>query len=118
MYDAASRRGVKAAEAAAVRRPVAEAVGWGGANTAGVYLRMLPRVIVAVIVGGTFATELHQGPKFIPHEIATGLRGGYQVVAADLNRDGKPDLIAVASNLPDLVWYENPNWTPHVIASG
>ena len=57
-------------------------------------------------------------PDFAAHEIATGLRGGYQVVPADLNRDGKPDLIAVASNLPELVWFENPSWTRHVIASG
>ena len=40
------------------------------------------------------------------------------MIAADLNRDGKPDLIAVASNLPDLVWFENPTWTRHVIATG
>jgi hypothetical protein len=52
------------------------------------------------------------------HEIATGLTGGYQVVAADLNRDGKPDLVAVASGLPELVWYENPTWTRHLIAGG
>jgi hypothetical protein len=59
-----------------------------------------------------------QQPRFVAHEIATGLRGGYQVVAADVNGDGKPDLIALASNLPELVWYENPTWTRHVIASG
>jgi hypothetical protein len=59
-----------------------------------------------------------QQPPFIAHEIATGLRGGYQVVAADINGDGKPDLVALASNLPELVWYENPTWTRHVIASG
>jgi len=59
-----------------------------------------------------------QAPRFVAHEIATGLRGGYQVVAADVNGDGKPDLIALASNLPELVWYENPTWTRHVIASG
>ncbi len=65
----------------------------------------------------TFAVQ-RSSPRFIPHEIATGLTGGYQVVVADLNHDGKPDLIAVASNLPTLTWYENPSWTPHVLASG
>jgi hypothetical protein len=55
---------------------------------------------------------------FTEHTIATGLTGGYQVVVADLNRDGKPDLIALASGLPELVWYENPNWERHVIAGG
>src|SRR5437667_8900798 len=57
-------------------------------------------------------------PRFEPHEVATALTGGYQVIAADLNRDGKPDLIALASNLPELVWFENPSWTRHVLASG
>lgn len=56
--------------------------------------------------------------KFAEHTIATGLRGGYQVVVADLNKDGKPDLIALASGMPELVWYENPTWERHVIAGG
>jgi hypothetical protein len=59
-----------------------------------------------------------QAPRFAAHEIATGLRGGYQVVAADVNHDGKLDLVAVASNLPELLWFENPTWTRHVIAGG
>ncbi len=56
--------------------------------------------------------------KFTAHEIATGLRGGYQVVVADMNHDGKPDLIALASGLTELDWYENPGWQKHVIVSG
>jgi hypothetical protein len=35
-----------------------------------------------------------------------------------MNHDGKPDLIALASGLPELVWFENPSWKRHVIASG
>jgi hypothetical protein len=56
--------------------------------------------------------------EFSAREIGTGLRGGYQVIVADLNRDGKPDIIALASGLPELVWYENPGWEQHVIADG
>ena len=55
---------------------------------------------------------------FTAHEIGTGLRGGYQVVIADLNKDGKPDIIALASGLPELLWYENPGWQKHVLATG
>lgn len=55
--------------------------------------------------------------KFEEHLIASGLKGGYQVVPADVNHDGKIDLIAVASGMTDLVWYENPAWERHVIAS-
>jgi hypothetical protein len=53
--------------------------------------------------------------KFQEHTLATDLRGGYQVVIADLNRDNKPDLIALASGMKDLVWFENPSWQRHVI---
>ena len=53
--------------------------------------------------------------KFQEHTIATDLRGGYQVVVADLNRDRKPDLIALASGMKELVWFENPGWQRHVI---
>ncbi len=55
---------------------------------------------------------------FTAHTIATGLSGGYQVVVADLNRDHKPDVIAVASGLKEVRWYENPGWQPHVLVSG
>jgi hypothetical protein len=57
-------------------------------------------------------------PRFMEHTVATGLKGGYQVVAADLNRDGRPDLIALASDMAELVWFENPGWERHVIAGG
>ena len=57
-------------------------------------------------------------PRFKEHVIATDLVGGYQVVAADLNRDGKMDLIALGSGMTELVWFENPGWQRHVIASG
>jgi hypothetical protein len=57
-------------------------------------------------------------PQFAEHTVGSGLRGGYQVVIADLNHDGKPDLIALASGMPELVWYENPGWERHVIAGG
>lgn len=55
---------------------------------------------------------------FVPHTIGTGLPGGYQVVAADLNTDGRPDVIALSTRLPELVWYENPGWRRHVVAAG
>jgi hypothetical protein len=55
---------------------------------------------------------------FVEHTIASDLKGGYQVVAADLNHDGRPDLISLASGMSELVWYENPGWQRHVLATG
>lgn len=54
---------------------------------------------------------------FTEHTIATGLKGGYQTVVADLNNDGRPDIIALASGGIDLVWFENPTWERHVLAT-
>ena len=59
-----------------------------------------------------------QPTQFREHVVATGLTGGYQVVIADMNHDGKPDLIALASGLKELAWYENPTWEKHVIVDG
>lgn len=53
--------------------------------------------------------------RFAEHTIATDLNGGYQVVVSDINHDGKPDLIAVASGMKELIWFENPGWQRHVI---
>ena len=55
---------------------------------------------------------------FVAHTIATELTGGYQAVVVDLNGDGRRDVIALSTRLPELVWYENPGWDRHVIASG
>lgn len=54
--------------------------------------------------------------QFREHTVAEGLKGGYQVVAADLNRDGKPDLIALAGGMNELLWFENPTWQRRVLA--
>ena len=57
--------------------------------------------------------------NLIEHTVATDLRGGYHVTAADINKDGRTDLLAVATGAKvDLVWFENPNWTRRVMASG
>jgi Aldos-2-ulose dehydratase, beta-propeller domain/FG-GAP-like repeat len=83
-------------------------------------MRIAPVVFAAFLTIGLVARAadpLHKhAAHFVAHEVATGLRGGYQVVVTDLNHDGKPDLLAVASQLPDLIWFENPTWTRHVIA--
>ena len=74
---------------------------------------------VAAFLGwGRAGAQTTPPPSFIVHEIATGLRGGYQTIAADLNKDGRLDLIAVASSIPELLWFENPTWTRHVLAAG
>lgn len=74
----------------------------------------LSALFVAALAAAPAAPPAH----FVEHTIATDLKGGYQVIAADLNRDGKPDLIALASGMKELVWFENPGWQRHVLATG
>ena len=53
-----------------------------------------------------------------PHDDRLHPRGGYQVAIADLKKDGRPDIIALASGMDELVWFENPKWERHVIVRG
>ena len=55
---------------------------------------------------------------FKEHTIATNFDSGYQVMASDINQDGRPDLIALDSRAEDLMWFENPTWDRHVLAGG
>jgi hypothetical protein len=68
-------------------------------------------------------SDLLWGQQLVPQTLASDLKGGYQVLAADLNGDGRPDLIALASGLPNLDWFENPGaanqpWARHTLAGG
>jgi hypothetical protein len=71
------------------------------------------------ILARFFAMALvsHQLIQFEKHTIADNLVDGYQVIACDVNGDGRQDLIALASGMPDLIWFENPTWERHVMAT-
>lgn len=64
------------------------------------------------------ALTVNTPPRFRAHTIAGDLNGGYQVLAIDMNGDGKKDLLALGTGMTDLVWFENPGWQRHVIATG
>jgi hypothetical protein len=42
---------------------------------------------------------------------------GYQAAVADVNGDGKPDILALSSVESIVEWYENPSWTAHPITT-
>src|SRR6266567_4029489 len=83
--------------------------------------RLLMGTATCLISLNLFAVEpVYQNAapaRFAEHTIATDLNGGYQVVVSDINHDGKPDLIAVASGMKELIWFENPGWQRHVIVA-
>src|SRR3712207_5364553 len=53
------------------------------------------------------------GAQFRAQEIGTNLSVVYALTTADVNGDRKPDIVAITST--QLVWFENPTWTKHVV---
>jgi FG-GAP-like repeat/FG-GAP repeat len=70
-------------------------------------------ILALFATAGRAAEPMH----FEKRVLADDLAGGYQVIACDVNGDGKPDLIALASRMADLVWFENPSWERYVLAA-
>src|SRR5690242_21605656 len=56
-------------------------------------------------------------PRFREQVISKAAKFGYQLVAADLNGDGKKDLIAVDERATEVAWFENPTWERHVLVT-
>ncbi len=54
--------------------------------------------------------------RFRTQEIQKDFGVVYAVLTADVNKDGKPDIVAL--NPTQLVWYQNPTWEKHVILDG
>ena len=52
--------------------------------------------------------------RFEMLEIASGLGVVYAVTSADVNGDGETDVVAISAT--QLLWFENPSWTKHVVA--
>jgi hypothetical protein len=55
-------------------------------------------------------------PTFRMQELESKLGIGYAVLIADVNADGKPDIIVVDKTR--VLWYENPTWKRHTIIEG
>ncbi|MCG3196396.1 MAG: VCBS repeat-containing protein [Candidatus Omnitrophica bacterium] len=53
-------------------------------------------------------------PVFKIHDINPEAGTGLAIAVADIDGDGKPDIIGVSAD--DVAWYENPNWERHLIA--
>lgn len=87
-------------------------------------LRFIPVVFPAALVGGALLVAALPARAAAPEAPARGVAfervvlddefpGAYQVEVADVNGDGKPDVIAVGGGT--CAWYENPSWKKRVI---
>jgi len=54
-------------------------------------------------------------PRFREKIISKAVNFGYQLVAVDLNGDGKKDLIAIDERATEVAWFENPTWERHIL---
>ena len=55
-------------------------------------------------------------PAFTKHTIAS-FASGYAMAVADVDHDGKPDVIGLSSGSAGLVWFKNPSWTKYTITT-
>jgi len=58
-----------------------------------------------------------QLPDFDRQVLDAKFEGGYGVDFADVDGDGRPDIIAWATNPGQIAWYRNPDWGKHPVAT-
>lgn len=79
----------------------------------GVREQLIYLLLVGGLCAGAFAAS--DPVEFQTHVIEAEMPGGYAVLVADLNDDGRPDVLGMTSRIKELPWYENPSWQRHVL---
>ena len=68
-------------------------------------------LLLPLVLG--FAASAGAFPAFQEHTINPKAGTGLAITVADVNQDGKPDIVGVSAD--DVAWYENPTWERHLI---
>lgn len=74
--------------------------------------------VCVVIILSTATLSQERQPGFKEQIVDPNAGVGYAVTLADINQDGKTDIIVVTENPDQVLWYENPSWTRRVILEG
>jgi hypothetical protein len=73
-------------------------------------------LLTLILAASTTLGQTGVFPQFRMQEFETKLKVGYAVLLADINGDGKPDIVVVDTTR--VVWYENPTWKKRTIIEG
>ena len=74
---------------------------------------------LAVLFADAQTHSSNKRPKMLrwqAHPVAK-IPHGYQVAVADVNADGRPDILALSSEASVVEWYENPSWQARPITT-
>ena len=79
--------------------------------------KMIPGILFLV----SFSSAVSPAQEFgalpqLSTEVVDTFPGGYSVDTADVNGDGRLDIIGLSTNPAAFVWYENPSWEQHIIS--
>src|SRR5689334_14771592 len=75
-------------------------------------------LFICVVVLSTVALSQERRFSFKEQIVDPNVGVGYAVTVADINRDGKADIVVVTENPDQVVWYENPSWKKRTIVEG
>lgn len=79
---------------------------------------MLRLLFVCVVIISSASISQEKRLGFKEQIVDPNVGVGYAVTVADINHDGKTDIVVVTENPDQVVWYENPSWTRRIIVEG
>ena len=83
-------------------------------------LQIVPMARAAILGGFCMVLAACQSldrPSYTRHVVDDEMAGGYGLEIADIDGDGLLDIVALATNPAQFVWYRNPSWEKHLITA-